>query len=96
VKPVELDPAAFAEAEEAAAWYAERDQRVGALFTEELDAAMDRIVDAPSRWPVYLHGTRRVGLSRFPYFVVYREESARILVVAITHAKRRPGYWSKR
>jgi toxin ParE1/3/4 len=96
VNPVELHPAALAEAEEAAAWYAERDPRVAALFAEELETALDRIADAPHRWPVYLHGTRRVRLTRFPYLVAYREEPTRILVVAVAHAKRKPGYWRNR
>jgi len=96
VKPLELHPAALAEAEEAAAWYAERDPRVAARFAEELDAALERIAEAPHRWPVYIHGTRRVRLTRFPYLVPYREETSRILVVAVAHAKRKPGYWRKR
>jgi hypothetical protein len=33
---------------------------------------------------------------RFPYLVPYREEPSRIFVVAVAHAKRRPGYWKKR
>ena len=96
MKPLEIQPAALAEAEEAAAWYAERDPRVAARFAEELEAALNRIAEAPHRWPVYLHGTRRVRLTRFPYFVAYREDATRILVVAIAHGKRKPGYWRKR
>ena len=95
-KPLELQPAVLAEAEEAAAWYAERDLRVATRFAEEIDTALDRIAEAPHRWPNYLHGTRYVRLTRFPYLVVYREEPTRILVVAIAHAKRKPGYWRKR
>ncbi len=96
MKPLELHPAATTEAEEAAAWYAERDPRVAQRFAEELDAALERIAEAPRRWPVYLHGTRRVRLTRFPYLVPYRDEPSRILVVAVAHAKRKPGYWSER
>jgi plasmid stabilization system protein ParE len=96
VKPLEILPAALAEGEEAARWYAERDPRVAARFAEQLEAALNRIAEAPYRWPVYLHGTRRVRLTRFPYLVAYREEATRILVVAIAHDKRRPGYWRKR
>ena len=84
------------EGEEAAASYAGRDPRVAARFAEELEAALNRIAEAPHRWPLYLHGTRRVRLTRFPYLLPYREEPSRILVVAIAHAKRRPGYWRKR
>ena len=96
VKLLELLPAALAEAEEAAAWYAERDPRVAARFAEELEAAFDRAGDAPHRWPIYLHGTHRVRLTRFPYLVVYREDATRILVVAVAHEKQKPGYWRKR
>jgi plasmid stabilization system protein ParE len=96
LKPLELHPEAVAEGEEAASWYAERDPRVAARFTKELDAAIERIAEAPHRWPVYLHGTRRVRLTRFPYLLPYREEPSRILVVAIAHAKRKPGYWKTR
>jgi plasmid stabilization system protein ParE len=69
---------------------------VAERFTEELEAALNRIAEAPHRWPVYLHGTRRVRLTRFPYLVAYREEVTRILVVAIAHGKQKPGYWRKR
>ena len=96
MKPLEILPAALAEAEEAAAWYAERDPRVAARFAEELEAALNRIAEGPHRWPVYMHGTRRVRLTRFPYLVAYREDPTRILVVAIAHGKRKPGYWKKR
>jgi plasmid stabilization system protein ParE len=54
VKPLEIQPAALAEAEEAAAWYAERDPRVAARFAEELEAALNRIVEAPHRWPAHI------------------------------------------
>jgi plasmid stabilization system protein ParE len=96
VKPLELHPAAVEEGEEAAAWYAERDLHVAARFAKELEAALSRIAEAPHRWPVYLHGTRRVRLTRFPYLLPYRDEPSRILVVAIAHVKRKPGYWRKR
>lgn len=96
VKPLELHPSAVAEGEDAAAWYAERDPRVALQFAHELDAALNRIAEAPHRWPAYLYGTRRVRLTRFPYLIPYREEAARILVVAIAHAKRAPGYWRTR
>lgn len=95
-KAVELQPAALAEAEEAAAWYAERDPRVAAAFVAELEEALERIAEAPGRWPAHLHGTQRVRLTRFPYLVVYRDEPQRVLVVAVAHTKRRPGYWRKR
>ena len=40
--------------------------------------------------------TRRVLVVRFPYQVVYRLDQNEIVVVAIAHLKRRPGYWKHR
>jgi plasmid stabilization system protein ParE len=65
-------------------------------FAEELEAALGRIVEAPRRWPLHLHGTRRIPVLRFPHLVLYREESTRILVVAVANGRRRPGYWKAR
>jgi toxin ParE1/3/4 len=96
VKPVELHPDAVVEAEDAAQWYFERNERVANQFVQELEMALNRIAEAPHRWPPYLHGTRRVRVTGFPFLLPYREESARILVVAVAHAKRKPGYWKER
>jgi hypothetical protein len=35
-------------------------------------------------------------LKRYPYFVVFRELPRKIQIIAVAHAKRRPGYWTKR
>jgi hypothetical protein len=32
----------------------------------------------------------------FPYVVVYLDEPERVWIVAVMHAKRRPGYWRER
>ena len=59
----------------------------------ELDLAMTRIEEAPRRCPPYLADTRRYLLRRFPFFVVFREVNGRAQILAVAHAKRRPGYW---
>jgi len=50
----------------------------------------------PLLYPPYLHGTRRVLLKRFPYFIVFFDWQDEIYIVAVAHAKRRPGYWKRR
>jgi plasmid stabilization system protein ParE len=94
--PVELDPEAIAEAQEAFHWYAKRSQRAADRFLAELDVALARISEQPQLFAAYLHGTRRYLLKRYPYAVVYREQLDLIQVVAIAHGKRRPGYWKAR
>lgn len=93
---VDLHPDAVLEAAEARLWYSALEQSLGEAFADELDLAIERVAKAPKRWPLHLHGTRCVLLHRFPYLVVYRELNATIQVVAVSHAKRKPGYWKER
>ncbi|MFB3820344.1 MAG: type II toxin-antitoxin system RelE/ParE family toxin, partial [Candidatus Methylomirabilales bacterium] len=39
---------------------------------------------------------RRVVVARFPYSIVYREDAESIVIVAVAHQRRRPGYWRGR
>lgn len=93
---VDFHPEAILEAAAAHAWYTERSPAASLALQAELDFAIDKIAEHPARWPVYLHGTRRYLLRRFPYAVVYREKHGLILVVAFAHCSRRPGYWKDR
>lgn len=94
---IEFDPEARAEVLAAEAWYtAKGGLRVSDQFLAELRECLAGIVESPLAWPEYFEGTRRRLLGRFPYSVVYRLDPDRILVVAVAHLKRRPGYWLRR
>jgi plasmid stabilization system protein ParE len=96
MKPLKYHPGSKGESKEAVDWYWDR-SRVAALdFSSELKSALSRLREAPSTYSPYLHGTRRILLNRFPFFVVFRERLRDIQIIAISHAKRRPGYWRKR
>ncbi len=94
--PVEFHPVAEREALEAARWYGQHDAATAERFLWALDRAVELIGEAPERWPTYLHGTRRVLLVRYPFNLVYRIQSATVLVVAVAHQRRLPGYWRSR
>jgi plasmid stabilization system protein ParE len=87
---------ALEEAEAAARWYAERSPAAALGFSDEIDAAESAIIQLPEAWPRFDHGTRRYLLRRFPYSIIYRIESNRVLIVAVAHGHRRPGYWKSR
>ena len=87
---------ALFEAEEATVWYRERDSRVAAAFVAAIEHAAAAITEAPSRWPSHTHGTRRYLVPRFPFSVVYRTRGEVVQVVAVSHHRRRPGYWRGR
>lgn len=93
---LEIHPTAAREAAAAYRWYADRSSMAAQAFLRELDAAIERIVDAPELHPGYLHGTRRYLLRRFPYLLVYSHNASVVKVVAVAHGRRRPGYWKSR
>lgn len=92
--------AASAEMGEAAAWYDERVSGLGDRFLAEAEATFARIDEAPLEGPPWTHrrlpdGVRRMFLRSFPFSAVYILEP-RLVIVAVAHARRRPGYWVKR
>jgi plasmid stabilization system protein ParE len=93
---VSFHPRARDEVEQAQAWYEERSLLAAAGFLHEFSVAIRRIGEAPRRYPVAEHGARRILLERFPFSVHYRVNEDEIVIVAVAHQKRRPGYWASR
>ena len=93
---VEFHPLAADEAQAAERWYRERNETASGRFQRELDRAIERISQWPETGSPYLSNTRRVLLRRFPFFVVYRVRGDDLEIVAVAHARRRPGYWRAR
>jgi hypothetical protein len=59
-------PEAEKEVLRSAAWYAERSPVAGQAFLLELDLVVERILEAPERWLLSVHRTRRIVFPRFP------------------------------
>ena len=91
-------PAASEEFAAAVQWYEEERPGLGADFFDAIAATTARIQDHPEIGvPISSdERTRRAFVSRFPYQVVYRLMGDEIVIVAIAHLKRRPGYWKDR
>lgn len=91
--------AAIQEAREAYEWFrSEARPGVASAFQKELDAAVDAIQVAPSRWPLVRDpNLHRKRLRRpFRYSIIYRVQQDDVLVLAVMHQSRRPGYWAAR
>jgi len=93
---VRFHPAAQTELLQGRAWYEERSPLSALAFAEEIATAIQRIAEAPLRYPRSEHGTRRFLLKRFPFSVFYRVAKNGVEIVAVAHHKRRPDYWSGR
>lgn len=83
-----LLPAAERDLEEAIDWYFARSTEAAERFADEMDRALDDIREAPARFPRWDDRHRFFLLRRFPYYVAYRTEPGRILVVAVRHTSR--------
>lgn len=95
-RSVRFHPAAVEDAEAAVAWYAERSPAIADRFLQEFERLMDLISGSPERFQASDRGTRRALFRRFPYSIVFRMKDATIEVLAVAHAKRRPGFWRSR
>jgi toxin ParE1/3/4 len=77
-------------------WYFDRSELVAFRFEQQVSLAIELIARSPQRWPAYVSNTRKFVLRQFPYSIIYRELPDAIQIVAIAHARRRPGYWKAR
>jgi hypothetical protein len=92
---------ALAEYEDAVVYYEKRDQGLGARLIHEFDEAVALALEFPEAFatiqeaPVAL-GLRSVMLRSFPIKLVYTVRDDALFLVAVFHARRRPGYWLER
>ncbi len=93
VKEYRFHPLTWQELEEADSWYFSHSYEVSLDFLNDLYAAVEDVALEPRRWPAYLHGTRRLVMQRFPF---YLDAPDLITIIAVAHGKRKPGYWKDR
>ena len=93
---VKFHPDARVEVREARNWYSERSPLSAIAFAHAVDNAVSRIVEAPTQYPLAEHRTRKLVLQRFPFNIFYLPGESEVVIVAVAHQKRRPGYWSSR
>ena len=92
---IRILPAALEEVREAVAYYNRERPGLGEDF-REVDSTRDRIERSPQLWPPVSKRARMCRTKRFPYLVIYVRLETEIVVVAVMHGSRRPGYWKDR
>lgn len=95
-----LHPDAAKELDAAGEWY---DAQLLGLSLELFDAVEEAIalaLERPTAWPrdsvVAGRDIRRLVMRRFPFSIVYYVADDIVRIIAIAHAKRKPGYWRLR
>lgn len=101
MRRVRIIEEAAEEAIEAAAWYEKEHPGLGTEFSHAINAALDLLeqdIIPLANLPGIMgtSGAKRLVLRRFPFDIVVRESTEEIVVIAIAHHSRRPGYWRGR
>jgi len=81
---------------EAAAWYESKETGLGKRFRYEVAHVLDRIVEDPMLWRERPNGYRRVNCPVFPYYIPFFIRRDKIIIAAVAHEHRKPGYWKSR
>ncbi len=90
-------PAARDEFQSAVDFYERQQTGLGNQFADEVEKTLNRITTDPESYEILADHIHRYRVSRFPYAVLYHiPNDNQILVVAVMHLHRCPGYWQKR
>jgi len=95
IKPRFL-PAAEAELLKEVAYYSNVSDGLGIKFEDAVESAVNNAVSNPIGGVPSTKGTRSRLVKGFPFSVVFRASDTEILVVAVMHHRRKPGYWADR
>ena len=94
---VALHPEARREYRAAVGWYQGRSPAAARRFVAEVERMVAQVRANPERYAWHDDEFREAMVSRFPYVLIYRvEPTGDVLVVAVAHASRQPGYWHGR
>jgi len=92
-----LLPLAAEEYHGAVEWYQQRSPRAASRFATAVERILSQIVAQPDRFGWYDDEFREAILRDYPFSVIYRVgATGAVLVVAVAHSSREPGYWIDR
>jgi toxin ParE1/3/4 len=89
-------PEALNEYAEAVQYYTEQRVEVSQAFINAIEDTVARIRESPTRYAAIDEDVRRCMARKFPYGVLYTIEQDYILILAVMHCSREPGYWKSR
>lgn len=84
------------ELDETVEYYNTESQGLGDQFLLEVLSCLERMRQFPQAWHPFTQNSRRCQTRRFPYGITYQILESEILIVALAHLHRKPGYWLDR
>ncbi len=89
-------PEALTEYAQAVEYYLQKNPKIAQAFIDAVEETVSRIRETPTRYSIFDEDIRRCMTRKFPYSVLYTIEQDSILILAIMHFSRKPGYWKNR
>jgi plasmid stabilization system protein ParE len=90
-------PEALHEYAAATRYYAEISHSLAAGFISQIEKGINQIILHPEAWHHLEEDARRYLVKRFPFGIYYTiEEDNAIVIQAVMHLSRKPGYWKSR
>ncbi len=77
-------------------WLEIQSSGLGVRLLVDVRNALRRIEEFPDLGSPRAQGCRWVLLSHFPFYLVYLVVEDQLIVLALAHQRRRPGYWRSR
>lgn len=93
---LEFLPPASEELYEAVQYYESKQKGLGRRFRNEVLEVCGLIIQQPLLWRERSGGYRRVNCPVFPYYIAYFIRGNVVIIAAVAHGHRRPGYWKQR
>jgi toxin ParE1/3/4 len=92
----EFHPEALEEYNEAGFYYSQKEPGLDLRFIVSVENAIEGISQDPLRYRRFDEDVRRCLTRVFPYTILYTIEDDYILIVAVAHCSKEPGYWKRR
>ncbi len=97
MRKVEFIPEAQKEFMAEVAFYEAAQPGLGKRFSSSVEKTVSLVVAFPHVGSPSVSGTRRAVIKGFPFWLIYKPlENDRIIIFAIAHQSRQPGYWVNR
>lgn len=93
---VRLAAPACTELQDAQFYYERERPELGLAFGKAVASACARMGAMPRMHPVEIGDVRKLSLTRFPYKLLFAERADGIVVLAVSHHRRKPHYWIDR
>ncbi len=86
-------PAALQEYSESVKYYSEISPSLASAFVAQIENGINQILLYPQAWQPIEEDVRRCLIKRFPYTI---EDNNSVIIQAVMHLSRNPGYWKAR